>query len=127
MLRLIIPIGFVAYFLKLTGFCFSEPGYLSDATLILNVLHQEIARGDPAFQDASAYLRQRPDCCEVNRWNSAFMDGHFLNALFGRRFFEVSVRYPVAPEAGSEDPFYNAIYIMDCCGRNVTESARNAM
>ena len=46
----------------------------------------------------------------------------FINALFGRRFYRVTIKYPVADLAGHKsEPFYEAVLIMDCCGKDVPD------
>jgi hypothetical protein len=123
MLRTIFGVLGALYLLKLTGFCFSAPGYLSNRTLIEAALKFETSfkAHPPAFQDAAAFLRDHPDCCTVRRWSDPFLGGQSLNALFGRRFFAVDVTYPVSPEGGYEDPYYNSILIMDCCGAYIPD------
>jgi hypothetical protein len=46
----------------------------------------------------------------------------FINALFGRRFHDVTIKYPVEDIASNEgEPFYEAILIIDCCGTDVVD------
>ncbi len=99
--------------------------YLSDRMLIESALRHEMGEGHfhPPCNSTrrNQVLRDYPTCCRVDRWDHPFLANHFLNALFGRRFFAVENNYPVAPKAGREDPYYNAILIMDCCGEDVPD------
>lgn len=121
MLKYIAVIGLVLYVLKLSGFCFSDPGWRTNRQLIEAAFRIEKARErppQPSVSDVSAYLRDYPQCCSVRNAD----DGMIINALFGRRFYGVIVKYPVIDVAENEgEPFYEADLIMDCCGKDVPD------
>jgi hypothetical protein len=51
------------------------------------------------------------------------LEGHLLNALFGRRFYAVTINYPVTdPIENDGKRFYESILIMNCCGKDVPDS-----
>jgi len=120
-LKYIAVTGLVLYALKLTGFCFSDPGWQTNRQLIETAFRIEKAGDRPKVilvPDVSAYLRDYPQCCSVRNAD----DGMFINALFGRRFYRVTIKYPVADLAGyKSEPFYEAVLIMDCCGKDVPD------
>ena len=121
MFKYIAFIGLVLYALKLTGFCFTDPAWRTNRQLIeaaFRIENARVAPRSPLVPDVSAYLRDFPQCCSVGNAD----DGMFVNALFGRQFYEVIVRYPVKDiEANDGNPFYEAILIMDCCGKSVPD------
>lgn len=76
----------------------------------------------PAVDDISAYLADYPRCCSVSG-SGTFVETPILNALFLRRFYAVSIMYPVVDPAENQgQPFYESILIMDCCGKDVPDS-----
>lgn len=110
------------FLLKLSGFCSDNFRWRSDGELIEAALQHEVERGSPkrpAISDVATYMRDYPRCCSVSR-SGPFLHTMYLNALFGRRFYEVSVKYPVS-NPGIE-PYYEAILIMECCGMYVPDS-----
>jgi hypothetical protein len=118
------PIGLVLFLLKLSGFCFGQSEWKSNRELIEAAFLYEKNGGwsnTPAVPDVSAYLREYPRCCYVS--GSRFGgDDLLLNALFGRRFYAVSIKYPVTDPADNQGlPFYESILIMDCCGEYVPD------
>lgn len=121
MLKYIAVIGLVLYVLKLSGLCFSDPGWRSNRQLIETAFGMEKARKGlrgPLVPNVSTYLRDFPQCCSVRNAD----DGMFINAIFGRRFYEVTIKYPVMEPAENDDqPFYHAVLIMDCCGKDVPD------
>lgn len=121
----LVTIGLIAFALKLNGFCFSRPGWLSDRELIETAFRYESEgrrQNQPAIQDLAEYLRDYPRCCSVSRSGIFVQDCLYSNALFGRRFFEVSIVYPVAdPAANQGEPAFEAILVMDCCGAPVVD------
>lgn len=121
MLKYIGFIGLALYVLKLTGFCFSDPGWQTNRQLIETAFRIEKAGDRPRgvlVPDISAYLRDYPQCCSVRDAD----DGVFINALFGRRFYRAAITYPVIDVAENDSqPFYEAVLIMDCCGKYVPD------
>jgi len=120
-LKYIAVIGLVLYVLKLTGFCFSDPGWRTDRQLIETAFRVEKAREyprGPAVPDVSTYLRDVPQCCSVRNADN----GIFINALFGRSFDRVTIKYPVIePSTNDGQPFYERVMIIDCCGKDVVD------
>jgi hypothetical protein len=117
------PMGVVLFLLKLSGFCFSKSEWKSNRELIEAAFQYELDGGwsnTPAVPDVSAYLREHPRCCSVSGSDPFVGDDLLLNALFGRRFYAVSIKYPVTDPVG--EPFYESILIMDCCGEYVPDA-----
>ena len=72
----------------------------------------------PAVSDVSAYLAEYPRCCSVR----GGQDTPILNAIILRRFYEVTIKYPVTdPDQNHGVPFYTSILTMDCCGKYVPD------
>jgi hypothetical protein len=109
--------------LKLTGFCFTKPGWNSNRDMIEVAFQHGIAggwRSTPAVTDVSAYLAEYPQCCSVS---NQFTETPILNAMFFRRFYGVSIKYPVAdPVENDGQPYYQSIVIMDCCSLRIAET-----
>jgi hypothetical protein len=58
-----------AYLLKLSGFCFSAPGWHSDRSLIEAAFQYELGGGwsnTPAVADVDAFIDAHPRCCSVS-------------------------------------------------------------
>lgn len=121
MFKYLVPIGTVLYLLKLSGFCFSQFEWKTDRELIEAAFRHEQGGGwsnTPAVPDIATYIRDYPRCCSVGGSQS----DPFLNALFGRRFYEVAIKYPVTdPAENRGEPFYEAILIMDCCAEDIPD------
>jgi hypothetical protein len=125
MIKYVFTVWFVSALLKLSGFCFTQFGWNSDTDLIESAFRHEKRGGwpnTPAIGDLSAYLAKYPRCCSVE--GSSHLTGSpILNTIFLRRFYTVTVRYPVAdPTKNDGMPFYESILIMDCCGTYVPDS-----
>jgi hypothetical protein len=119
------PIGVALFLLKLSGFCFNQGEWRSNRELIEAAFRYELNGGwsnTPAVPDISAYVREYPRCCSVSG-SSQFLSDPILNALFGRRFYEVRIKYPVTDPADNQGlPFYESMLFMDCCGDYVPDS-----
>ncbi|MGO4684615.1 hypothetical protein [Hyphomicrobium sp. 2TAF46] len=107
------------FLLKLSGFCFDALRWNSDRELIEAGLQYVVKRRSAAITDVAAYMRDYPQCCSVDR-SDTFLQTPFLNALFGKRYYAVSVKYPVS-DPGRE-PYYQSILIMECCQKYVPDS-----
>ena len=122
--KYLLAVWFVLSLLKLSGFCFSQPGWNSSRDLIEAAFEHEMAVGwsnTPAISDLSAYLTEYPRCCSVSS-SGPFIETPILNAIFLRRFYSVRIKYPVADTARNQGmPFYESILIMDCCGEDVPD------
>ncbi|MDP3898010.1 MAG: hypothetical protein Q8Q62_15170 [Mesorhizobium sp.] len=123
MLKFLLAAWLVAFLLKLSGFCFTQFGWNSNRDLIEAAFQHEMQGGwlnTPAIGDVSAYLAEYPRCCSVG--GSRLIETSILNAIFLRRFYAVTIKYPVTdPTENQGEPFYEAILIMDCCGEDVPE------
>lgn len=49
------------------------------------------------------------------------INSHFVSTLFGQHWFVVDITYPIAKDAGVEDPYYNRLVVIDCCGEYVPD------
>lgn len=123
-LGLTIAVWFVAALLKFSGFCFSQPGWISNRELIEAAFAYDMKRGAgrrPAIDDVAAYLKQYPRCCSVSG-SPMLGDGPLVQAITLRRFYEVSITYPVTdPALNDGDPYYQSLLTMDCCGATALE------
>lgn len=103
--------------LTFTGFCLSQIRWHSDSYLIEAAIRSEIGGGwsnTPAINDVSAYIKEYPQCCSVR----SAPDTPVLSAIFLRRFYAVTVKYPVTDPAKNQGaPYYESTLIMDCCGQ----------
>lgn len=113
------------YLLKLSGFCFSQWAYVKDREITLQALQymaERELRPRPAFQDISRFVDEHPTCCQVRRWDDPIIsDSPFVSALFGQHWFVVDITYPVAKDAKAEEPYYNRLVVIDCCGEYVPD------
>jgi hypothetical protein len=125
MLKNILAVWLILSLLKFSGFCFSQLTWNSSRDLIEAAFRHELNGGwpnTPAVRDVSAYLEEHPNCCSVIGF-SQFLETPILNAIFFRRFYEVTIKYPVTDPSGNQgQPFYESILIMECCGDYVPDS-----
>ena len=125
MIKYIAAAWLVSFLLTLSGFCFTQLGWNSSRDLIEAAFDHELDGGwsnTPAIDDVSAYLAEYPQCCSVSG-SGSFIETPILNALFFRRFYAVTIKYPVTDPARNQGmPFYESILIMDCCGDDVPDS-----
>lgn len=121
MIRCLLAAWLISSLVTFSGFCWAELGWTSNRELIEAAFRHELEGGwsnDPAVGDVSAYVAEYPQCCSVR--SSEPMP--VLNAIFFRRFYEVTIKYPVADPAQNQDePFYESILTMDCCARDVAD------
>lgn len=121
MLKYFLAAWFALAALIFTGFCLIQFRWHSDRYLIEAALRDEIEGGwsnTPAIDDVSAFLLEYPQCCSVR----SAPDTPVLNAIFLRRFYEVTVKYPVTDPAENQGAsYYESTLIMDCCGQYVPD------
>jgi hypothetical protein len=125
MMKYLVSVWLLLALLKLSGFCFFQFGWNSNHDLIEAAFQHEMngSRSNrPAVEDVSGYLAEYPRCCSVG--NPALFDqSPILDAIFLRRFYAVTIKYPVAGPANNDgEPFYESTLMMDCCGKDVSDS-----
>lgn len=125
MIKYLIAVWFVSALLKLSGFCFIQFGWNSNSDLVEAAFQHEIRggwRNTSAIGDPSAYLAKYPLCCLVEG-SASFGGSPILDTIFLRRFYAVTIKYPVTDPSETDGmPFYESILIMDCCGTYVPDS-----
>jgi hypothetical protein len=113
--------------LNVSGFCFSETKYVSDAEFIEQALIYRAGSikdlaGDNSRDAIAEYLRNNPRCCRIE--DSSFpLSSSFIDRIFGLKSTWVRIIHRLPDEKAAISPadgaYYEAYVQLDCCGRPV--------